>query len=153
LEDQPVSAAKHTHDDWVRYNPATATYDTPDGTSVAAEIVENACCLADVLRIARLREEQRAAIANGYRRTEVNDLWPTKDPERSIGAALRAGKPPQRNPRAVTVHRVSGWRPAVSRFLRNCAEFVAVWKQYRRFHGNRYAARIAYEIAFRGCPF
>jgi len=48
---------------WVRYNPATATYDTPDGTRVAAELVDNVACLADVLYIALIRKEQREAIA------------------------------------------------------------------------------------------
>ena len=46
---------------WVRYNPRTATYDTPDGTAVAAELVENVQCLADVFHIATTREKQRAA--------------------------------------------------------------------------------------------
>ncbi|HET8694999.1 MAG TPA: hypothetical protein VFM33_10065 [Aquabacterium sp.] len=47
--------------EWVTYNPQTATYDTPDGTSVPAEIVDNCWCLADVLRVCQLRTEQRAA--------------------------------------------------------------------------------------------
>lgn len=46
---------------WVHYNASTATYDTPDGTKVAAEIVESADCLADVIRIALLRDKQRTA--------------------------------------------------------------------------------------------
>ena len=46
--------------DWVEYNPLTATYDTPDGTSVAAEVVDGAQCLADVLHIAQIRAKQRA---------------------------------------------------------------------------------------------
>lgn len=45
--------------EWVTYNPATATYDTPDGTSVAAELVDNVQCLADVLQIATIRDKQR----------------------------------------------------------------------------------------------
>lgn len=53
--EQPVKPLRG----WVTYNPATATYDTPDGTSVAAELVDNVQCLADVLHIARLREKQR----------------------------------------------------------------------------------------------
>lgn len=47
--------------DWVTYNPLTNTYDTPDGTSVAAELVDGVQCLADVLRIAQIRASQRAA--------------------------------------------------------------------------------------------
>ena len=47
----------------VRFNPQTATYDTSDGTKVAAELVDGVDCLADVLRIASIREEQRAAFA------------------------------------------------------------------------------------------
>ena len=50
--------------DWVTYNPLTATYDTPDGTSVAAELVGNAQCLADVLHIAQIRAKQRAERPN-----------------------------------------------------------------------------------------
>lgn len=49
--------------DWVTYNPLTNTYDTQDGTSVAAELVDNVQCLADVLRIAQIRARQRAARA------------------------------------------------------------------------------------------
>lgn len=45
--------------EWVNYNPLTAAYDTPDGTSVAAELVDNVQCLADVLRIAQIRAKQR----------------------------------------------------------------------------------------------
>jgi hypothetical protein len=32
-------------------------------------------------------------------------------------------------------------------------EFVKVWREYRPAHGIRYAARIAYEIAFKNLPF
>jgi hypothetical protein len=46
-------------DPWVRYNPATNTYDTKDGTKVASEVVESVECLADVLRVATIREKQR----------------------------------------------------------------------------------------------
>jgi hypothetical protein len=46
--------------EWVKYNPLTATYDTPAGTSVAAELVDNVQCLADVLHIAAIRAKQRA---------------------------------------------------------------------------------------------
>jgi len=44
---------------WDRYNPLTDSYDTPDGTSVAAYLVEQANCLADFLAIASIREKQR----------------------------------------------------------------------------------------------
>jgi len=37
----------------------TMTYDTPDGTHVAAELAESVQCLADVLQIAAVREAQR----------------------------------------------------------------------------------------------
>ncbi len=47
------------HDQWVKYNPLTATYDTPDGTKVAQELADSAECLADVLHIANVREKQR----------------------------------------------------------------------------------------------
>lgn len=50
--------------EWVTYDPLTATYDTPDGTSVAAEIVDNVQCLADVLHIAQIRAKQRAERPN-----------------------------------------------------------------------------------------
>jgi hypothetical protein len=33
------------------------------------------------------------------------------------------------------------------------AEFLEVYRQYRVSHGRRYAARIAYQIAFKGLPF
>lgn len=48
---------------WVTYNPMTNTYDTPDKTSVAAELVDNVQCLADVLLITQIRTKQRAAPA------------------------------------------------------------------------------------------
>lgn len=44
---------------WVEYNPNTSTYDTKDGTKVAAELVDSVQCLADVFYICSLREEQR----------------------------------------------------------------------------------------------
>ena len=49
--------------DWVTYNPRTNTYDTLDGTSVAAELVDSVQCLADVLHIAQIRARQRSARA------------------------------------------------------------------------------------------
>ncbi len=54
---------KHTPEPWVRYNPNTVTYDTPDGTEIPAERTDNVECLADVFYIAHVREKQRAAIA------------------------------------------------------------------------------------------
>lgn len=56
-------SAAHTPGQWVRFSPLTHTYDTPDGTAVAGELVDNAQTLADVLHIASIREKQRAAIA------------------------------------------------------------------------------------------
>jgi hypothetical protein len=50
--------------EWVTYNPLTATYDTPDGTSVSAELVDNVQCLADVMHIAQIRAKQRAERPN-----------------------------------------------------------------------------------------
>ena len=47
------------HRGWVKFNPMTMTYDTPDGTHVAAELAESVQCLADVLQIAAVREAQR----------------------------------------------------------------------------------------------
>jgi hypothetical protein len=49
---------------WVTYNPLTNTYDTPDSTSVAAELVDNVQCLADILNIAQIRAKQRADQSN-----------------------------------------------------------------------------------------
>jgi len=48
--------------EWVAYNPNSATYDTPDGTSIPEELIDNAQCLADVLHISIIREKQRAAM-------------------------------------------------------------------------------------------
>lgn len=45
--------------EWVQYNPLTDSYDTPDGTSVAAYLFEQASCLADFLAIANIRNGQR----------------------------------------------------------------------------------------------
>lgn len=48
------------HDlEWILFDPRTQTYKTKDGTSVSAELVDNVQCLADVLRIAQIRELQR----------------------------------------------------------------------------------------------
>lgn len=57
--------------DWVKYNTMTHTYDTPDGTSVAAELVDNVRSLVDVLYIATIREKQRAADAMKLMRGEM----------------------------------------------------------------------------------
>lgn len=47
---------------WVVFNTCTQTYDTRDGTIVAAELVESIQCLADILNISLIREKQREAI-------------------------------------------------------------------------------------------
>lgn len=54
-----MSLHQNTQDQWVKYNPLTATYDTPDGTKVAQELADSAECWADVLHIANVREKQR----------------------------------------------------------------------------------------------
>ncbi len=46
-------------DDWIHLDVRTNEYVTGDGTRVAAELVETASCLADILYIAYLRSEQR----------------------------------------------------------------------------------------------
>lgn len=51
---------------WGRYNHFTHCYETGDGTSVAAELADNASCLADFLHIAAIRERQRAAHIHPY---------------------------------------------------------------------------------------
>jgi hypothetical protein len=45
--------------EWMQYDVATHTYRTKDGTVIAAELVDNISCLADVLYIATIRHEQR----------------------------------------------------------------------------------------------
>lgn len=62
-----MTVGQHTPTPWVRYNLLTDTYDTPDGTRVSAALVDNVKCLADVLYIARIRQQQREAIARGCR--------------------------------------------------------------------------------------
>lgn len=37
--------------------------------------------------------------------------------------------------------------------MKQLIEFVSVYRMYRRSHSWRYAARIAYDIAFNGVPF
>lgn len=41
------------------YNPLTHCYETKDGTSVAAELVDSVESLADILIISTIREQQR----------------------------------------------------------------------------------------------
>ncbi len=45
---------------WVQFDPLTQTYGTRDGTKVAGELVNGVECLADVIHIAALRDQQRA---------------------------------------------------------------------------------------------
>ena len=58
----------HYQKEWVRYNELTGTYDTRDGTKVAAELVENAASLLDIFYIAFIRKEKRENIKkeNGF---------------------------------------------------------------------------------------
>lgn len=49
--------------EWVKLNPLTMCYETPDGTAVPVELSEKHQCLADVLYISWLRAEQRKKIA------------------------------------------------------------------------------------------
>lgn len=44
-------------------------------------------------------------------------------------------------------------KTAQSTVLRKCADFIAVYRLYRRAHPRAYAARIAYGIAFKELPF
>ena len=44
---------------WVKYNEITDMYDTRDGATVPAYLIENACCISDVMHIAKIRKEQR----------------------------------------------------------------------------------------------
>lgn len=41
------------------FNPLTQCYETKDKTSVSAELVESVACLADILIISTIREQQR----------------------------------------------------------------------------------------------
>ena len=43
----------------IQYNPLTDSYDTPDGTKVSAMLTENASCIADILNILSIRDNQR----------------------------------------------------------------------------------------------
>ena len=45
--------------EWVQFNCMAHTYDTPDGTKVAVELIDNARTLLDVFHITSVREKQR----------------------------------------------------------------------------------------------
>lgn len=47
---------------WMRYDELTDTYDTRDGTKLPGEIYHGTVCFLDVLYIAHIMENQRAAI-------------------------------------------------------------------------------------------
>jgi hypothetical protein len=51
----------------VTYNHLTDIYETPDGTTVSALLVDGAQCVADVLHIAAVREQQRVAMTPNVR--------------------------------------------------------------------------------------
>ena len=51
---------KKTDAPWIRLDILNHTYITGDGTIVAAELVDNACCLLDILHIANIRQQQRS---------------------------------------------------------------------------------------------
>ncbi len=44
---------------WTAFNPLTQMVETVDGTEIAMELTDNVECLADVLHIAKLRDDQR----------------------------------------------------------------------------------------------
>ncbi|MCD9087392.1 hypothetical protein LR961_11550 [Stenotrophomonas sp. SY1] len=44
---------------WETYNPITHCIETPDGTVVAAEIIDSIECLADLFYVMQIRSEQR----------------------------------------------------------------------------------------------
>lgn len=69
-----------THAQWVSRNDRTATYDTPDGTRVAVELIDNVACLANVVHIAEIREEQRAARAVSRVPHHTSYLFPLVPP-------------------------------------------------------------------------
>ena len=58
----PLDRRVRAQDEWVKYNHLTRTYDTKDGTSVSAELMDSACCLLDFLHIADVRSKQRAVM-------------------------------------------------------------------------------------------
>lgn len=37
--------------------------------------------------------------------------------------------------------------------MKRIREFVAIWRQYRRFHSDAYALRTAWRITVQGIPF
>ena len=51
---------------------------------------------------------------------------------------------------ALFVAKEPGW---CYRLTRGLVEFVSVYREYRAYHPRRYAARIAYDIAFHNLPF
>ena len=55
-------ADRHDDGGWVQYDHLNQTYNTRDGTIVPGELVDSACCLADVLYIALIRDKQRAML-------------------------------------------------------------------------------------------
>ena len=58
----PLDRMVRAQDEWVKYNPLTRTYDTKDGTSVSAELVDGAGCLLDFMHIADVRSKHRALV-------------------------------------------------------------------------------------------
>lgn len=48
---------------WIQFDPLTHSYKSKDGTHVAAELVDNAQSMVDVLHIASIRDLQRSNIA------------------------------------------------------------------------------------------
>lgn len=44
---------------WAPLNPLTQMVETGDGTEVAVELTDSVTCLADILHIARIRDDQR----------------------------------------------------------------------------------------------
>lgn len=49
--------------EWVQFNHLTQSVESRDGTAVAVEVTDNVQCFADVMHIAGVREQQRAAQA------------------------------------------------------------------------------------------
>ena len=77
---KPVQAeaptASNSERPWVKYNPLTATYDTPDGTKIAQEVADNVSSLADVLHVANIREGQRATQQEAQPQKEIYPTYP-----------------------------------------------------------------------------
>lgn len=59
----PTNQTPEDEPPWIALDSNTQTYRTRDGTVTPAELVDSADCLADVLRVASMRAEHRAAIA------------------------------------------------------------------------------------------